>query len=104
MINHGLNNKNLSILKKYLKTYADEITYVRLFGSRATENYQEYSDIDLALFGNVKQTTANRLYTLFNESLLPYKVDIAIYNNSNSALKKHIDDFGKVLFTKKELT
>ena len=66
-------------------------------------NYKKGSDIDLALIG--KNITNDILYDVsdyLNEVYpIPYFFDIVHYDNiSNVNLKKHIDDYGKVIYTK----
>ena len=75
-----------------------------LLGSKATGTYKSYSDIDLELYGNIDEAKADRLWTCFSESLLPYKVDIYIYRHINyPPLKRRIDQQGQILFTKEQL-
>ena len=103
-INHGLNEYSLNIIRRILTENTPDITNVRLFGSRATGSYTPYSDIDIVLDGNIEETVADRLWTCFTESLLPYKVDINIYKHiTYPPLKKHIDRCGKTLFTREQL-
>ena len=80
------------------------IEKVSLLGSKATGTYKSYSDIDLELYGNIDEAKADRLWTCFSESLLPYKVDIYIYRHINyPPLKRRIDQQGQILFTKEQL-
>jgi len=103
-VNHGLTMQQLNIIKNILKPYASMIDEVALFGSRATGNYQPYSDIDLVIFGQCDETIEARLWTLFYESRLPYKVDVKIYEHvRHSELKKHIDQSHQLLWKKEAL-
>ncbi|MCX5920763.1 MAG: nucleotidyltransferase domain-containing protein [Candidatus Melainabacteria bacterium] len=98
-LNHGITLEQLKIIHTILKPFSNEITHVGLFGSRATGAYKPYSDIDLVLYGNVADTTLSRLWTLFDESILPVKVDLQAYNLIEyAALKAHIDSVVKPLF------
>ena len=101
---HGLSISQLQTLKTILNQCPFVIEKVSIFGSRATATYKSYSDIDLVLYGSISESGIDRLWTLFNESNLPYKVDINAYHLTHyPPLKRHIDQFGKVLFTQDEL-
>jgi beta-lactamase superfamily II metal-dependent hydrolase/predicted nucleotidyltransferase len=95
----GLTPKELEILKNVFKKF-DDIKEVILFGSRALGTHKTASDIDLAIKGNVDINTLSKLkYTLEEDTNLPYFFDVVIYDNlENMELKKHIDEFGRVIF------
>ena len=98
MIDHGLSNDQLRVIKETLERFAPAVESVSVFGSRATGTYKSYSDIDLVLYGNLDEETIDRLRTCFSESHLPYKVDIAAYNLVKyPPLKEHIDRVAKPL-------
>jgi len=104
LFTHGLSAEQLGILKTVLAPYADQITRVDLFGSRALGVYQSYSDIDLVLHGPVDEKTVDRLWTLFWESNLSLKVDVKAYELVQYLpLKAHMDEASQVLFTQAEL-
>ncbi len=101
---HGLSTPQLQTLKTILKQCPSVVEKVSVFGSRATATCKSYSDIDLVLYGSISEGDIDRLWTLFNESNLPYKVDINAYHLIHyPPLKRHIDQFSKVLFTQDEL-
>ena len=103
-MNHGLKPRHLESIRDILRENCRSIESVGLFGSRATGNYSETSNIDLVLYGDVSEQVSDRLYTCFLESLLPYKVDIAAYNHVNySPLKRHIDASARTLYTEEQL-
>ena len=95
----GLSQKELEILKEVFKKF-DNIKEVILFGSRALGTHKTASDIDLAIKGNVDINTLSKLkYTLEEDTNLPYFFDVVIYDNlDNMELKKHIDEFGKIIY------
>lgn len=95
----GLSPKELEILKNVFKKF-DDIKEVILFGSRALGTHKTASDIDLAIKGNVDINTLSKLkYTLEEDTNLPYFFDVVIYDNlENMELKKHIDEFGKIIY------
>lgn len=96
----GLTPKELETLKNVFKKF-DNINEVILFGSRALGTHKPASDIDLAIKGSVDINTLSKLkYTLEEETTLPYFFDVVIYDNlDNVELKKHIDGFGKVIYS-----
>ena len=104
MLDHGLNKNQLRMIKEILSRNVADIDKVSLYGSRATGEYKDNSDIDLVLYGDIDEAKADRLWTCFSESLLPYKVDIYIYRHINyPPLKHRIDQQGQILFTKEQL-
>ena len=73
-----------------------------LFGSRAKGNYKKGSDIDIAVKGPVEKDALAQLMMAFDESLLPYLVDVVVYANlENEALREHIDRVGVRIYVKR---
>lgn len=104
MPDHGLNKNQLHIILDILSQNVSGVDKVSLYGSRATGKYKNNSDIDLVLYGDIDEVRADRLWTCFSESMLPYKVDIAIYRHiTHSPLKRHIDQQSQLLFTKEQI-
>lgn len=102
MCNFGISDSNkeliISIFKKVLRT--GQTLKIFIFGSRATGTYKPYSDIDFYVEAEPKMTLEQQstLYDLFEESDLPYKVDLVTKENLLPAFKYNIDS------TKKEFT
>ena len=97
-MNSGLTEKQITLLKEILIKNGMNIHTVKIFGSRATGNYKDYSDIDLVFFGEVNEKKLNKLWTILYESSLPFKVELYAYHSIKSgALKQHIDSFSKPL-------
>ncbi len=104
MPHHGLTPQHLQTIAGILRPYADRITCVGLFGSRALGTWREASDIDIVLYGPVSEADLERLYTLFMESHLPVKVDVVAYDLVEyPPLKQHIDQVVQPLFTQADL-
>ena len=83
-----------------------EIDQAIIFGSRAMGNYKNGSDVDIALKGkNIShEIVAEIRYRLNEETLLPFFFDVVDFNElQNEDLIAHINQFGKVLFTKPSL-
>ena len=95
----GLSDKTLDCLKSVFVKYP-EIKEVIIYGSRAKGNYRVGSDIDLTLKG--EGLTLSLLLKIENELddlLLPYKIDLSIYDKIDSAaVKEHIDRVGAVFY------
>ena len=105
VFDHGLSNEQLSEIKIILQPFANDIESLGLFGSRATGRYRPNSDIDMVIYGDLSEKTADRIATLFGDSKLPIKVDVISYNHiAYPALKAHIDAVVKPLFTHEDLT
>ena len=101
MIDHGLSEKQLNLIRDIIKEFAPAVESVSLFGSRATGSYGSCSDIDMVLYGDI---TVDRLWTCFHESSLPYKVDLVAYRLVKyPPLKAHIDRFAKTLLPAERL-
>ncbi|PWD97729.1 nucleotidyltransferase domain-containing protein [Marinilabilia rubra] len=98
----GLSEKSFSEIISLLKNFP-EIEQAKIFGSRATGNYKTGSDIDIAIFGkNVNQKSILNLMDAFEDSILPYFVDVLDYKTiKNIELKKHIDEAGVEFYRKK---
>ena len=80
-----------------------KIEKVILFGSRAKGNFQNGSDIDLALLGNdLELNDVLNASIEIDELALPYKFDLVIYDRiKEKALLEHIDRVGVILFERK---
>ena len=86
----------LAIIQKY-----ESIEKVIIYGSRAKGTQREGSDIDITLLGEIANEDFNKLLLELDDSYIPYKFDISIYNNLNSeSLKEHIDRVGKIFYKK----
>ena len=91
----GLSARDRDSIYSILKKYKD-ITSVILFGSRAKGTFKKGSDIDLAIFTeSLSEEIILKLKEDFEESSLPYRVDIVHYPTlTHQELKSHIDRVG----------
>ena len=97
---YGLPDKTYTILISIFQKYPG-IKQAILYGSRAKGNFRRGSDIDLSLKTDDTFTRTDLLHISgdFDDSDLPYFVDISIYDKlSNPDLKAHIDRVGRVLY------
>ena len=96
----GLTERDMDLIIETLATFA-EVEEAVIFGSRAMGHAKRGSDVDLALKGKrLDSPTIARVKFVLDEELpLPYFFDVVHYDSlTNTALKAHIDDKGKVLF------
>ncbi len=71
-----------AILYDVLAPFAAGFDRVGLFGSRATGRASPQSDVDLVIYGADDPRLVDRLFTLFDESLLPVTVDVVDYDRT----------------------
>jgi len=98
---YGLSDETLNAINSIFSKYQD-IKQVILYGSRAKGNYRNGSDIDLALKTGESFTFTDllRVGNDFDDSYMPYFVDVSIYDDiSNPDLKAHIDRVGKIIYS-----
>ena len=97
---YGLPDRTLDTLDAIFRKYPG-IKDAILYGSRAKGNCRRGSDIDLSLKTNETFTRTDLLHIAgdFDDSDIPYFVDVSIYDNlSNPDLKAHINRVGKLLY------
>lgn len=95
MSNFGLSEQNINLIRTTLNKYP-QIKNVKIIGSRAMGNYQNYSDIDLVLYGEIDQDLHGKIKQELEDLPLPYTFDILIYHLITSPLLiEHIQKEGK---------
>ena len=104
MMKYGLSDDVIGWIGTVFTRYP-EISKVILYGSRAKGNYKEGSDIDLSLIGEgINLPLLHRIETELDDLLLPYKIDLNIYEKiKNEALRGHIERVGRVFYEKKSI-
>ena len=76
-----------------------QVKQAKLFGSRAKGNYSQYSDIDIALLGDLSYLDVEAIALELDELPFIYKFDVCSYSLiENEALKKHVDRVGIIIF------
>lgn len=95
----GLTDEQIHQIKEILAKYP-AITEAVIYGSRATGNFKEASDIDLALKGRLDSSVAADVkYALEEETYLPFFFDVIAYDTvNNPRLKDSIDKQGISLY------
>ena len=88
-----LNPAHLAIVERILAEHVPECE-VRAFGSRATWNAKDYSDLDLAIIGGdepLPRGTVARLKEAFEESPLPMRVDVVDWHAIADGFRESIE-------------
>ena len=95
--------KKIYLKDKYLKLLtnifdqclAKQKCEVLLFGSRATGQCMEMSDIDIAIKSNDEtQPALYKIKEMFEESIIPFNTDVLNYFETPDSWKKSIDKTG----------
>ena len=80
---------DLSIVKIILAKYRS----AQLFGSRVKGTHGPFSDLDISLAEPLSLAERERLDEQFEQSDLPFKVDVVMYNKTDQSfqetIKKH---------------
>lgn len=99
----GLSDATLATVQAILASCPAVETAI-VYGSRAKGNFSMGSDIDLTLVGAaLSQDMLSHLVGQFEESNLPYQVDLSILRDiDNPSLRVHIERVGKVLYQRTE--
>ncbi len=81
--------KYLQIIKDIVNKYPFK---VYAFGSRVKGSHHDLSDLDLCIFGDVSTLTKNNINEDFENSELPFKVDIVEWNKIDDNFQTLIED------------
>jgi len=97
----GLTDRDIKTINSIFAQYP-EVEEAKLFGSRAKGNHSFGSDIDLAIINEgVSLKTVSRLAADFEESTLPYKVDIVnLPSLKHEELAEHVRRVGVAFYRK----
>jgi len=101
IMEYGLSIRTLNTLSAIFCKHSG-IKHVILYGSRAKGNFRAGSDIDISIKTNnyFTHTDLLRIGSAFDDSDMPYFVDVSIYDRlTNRELKDHIDRVGKILYS-----
>ena len=95
----GLSDATLATVQAILASCPAVETAI-VYGSRAKGNFSMGSDIDLTLVGAaLTQDMLSHLVGQFEESNLPYQVDLSILRDiDNPSLREHVERVGKVIY------
>ena len=94
----GLKSESLALIRQVFHGHP-EVHEVKIFGSRAMDRFDNHSDVDLALWGDLNQGLIARILGELDELPMPYTFDVKAYESiKHEPLKRHIDEFGKILY------
>ncbi len=94
----GLRPEALELIRDVFRGHP-EVRRVEVFGSRALGRFEDQSDVDLALWGDLNPGLVARIMQELDELPLPYTFDVKAYESiRHEPLKRHIDEFGKTLY------
>ena len=98
---YGLDDKYFNALISVFPRHP-EVESVILYGSRAKGNYKPFSDIDITLKGsNLTRQHLGQIFTEIDDLLLPYFLDISIYNKlTDKGFIEAIDKTGVEIYRK----
>ena len=98
---YGLSTQDIASIQAVLRNHS-KITHAILYGSRAMGNFRANSDIDLTLKGNsLTLTDLTQVCVDLDELLLPYTIDLSLYNGiDNAELIAHIERVGQDFYTR----
>ena len=87
----GIEQEHLTIIKGILLEFLPGVE-VRVFGSRIKGAFKSWSDLDLAIVGKARidPKILTRLNGAFEESDLPYRVDLLDWNSISPEFRELI--------------
>lgn len=100
----GLTERDMKTIRSVFQSYP-EVKTVHVFGSRAKGNYRPGSDVDLAIMNKgVNSTVLSRLIGKFEESNLPYNIDLVDFTKlTKREFIDHISRVGTPFFKQGEM-
>lgn len=100
---YGLTDRDMKTIQSILQS-CPEINSVHLFGSRAKGNHRLGSDVDLAIMNEgVSEKSISKLRDQFEESTLPYRIDLVDFNKlKKREFIEHIERVGVPFYTADE--
>jgi len=99
----GLKKSSIKKIQSIFEKY-EAIESALLYGSRAKGNFRDNSDIDITLIGKtIDLNTLLKVETEIDDLLLPYQIDLSIYNKiTNPELLDHIKRIGVIFYKQQQ--
>lgn len=91
----SIDAKHLKILQEILRKHLRAGTIVWVFGSRSKGTARKYSDLDLLVDADEQPLALSTMVDLrndFEESDLPYKVDVIDWNSASQSFQESVKD------------
>ena len=101
---YGLSDQTLKKIRDVFVRYP-QVEEVVLYGSRARGDYKNGSDIDLTLRGGdaLTHTVLSRIANDLDDQLLPYTIDLSIFENiRNPEMVAQIRRVGVAFYKKQD--
>ena len=76
---YGLSKISYEKIKEIIQKYREY--QFKVFGARERENYKEASDIDIVVYGELKNQDKIKILNDFDLLDIPYMVDIVFYQD-----------------------
>ena len=96
----GLEKDELAAIIAVFRKYP-AILRADIFGSRAKGGYKPYSDIDIAVYGEIDTLDVEAIICELDELPVTCKFDVVSYESiKNPALREHIDRIGVIIYEK----
>lgn len=89
MSNIQIEPRHLLIVEELLKKHK---VSAFVFGSRVKNKAKTFSDLDLCIKTDYSKTVIRQLQDDFEESDLPFKVDIIVWSEISPEFKNHIEN------------
>ena len=99
---YGLSDQTLQKIHDVFVRYP-QVEEAVLYGSRARGDYKNGSDIDLTLHGgdSLTHTILSKIANDLDDQLLPYTIDLSIFENiRNPDMVEQIERVGVVFYKK----
>jgi predicted nucleotidyltransferase len=94
----GLNAELLLQIKNVLRQFT-KVTAAVVFGSRAKGNFSDFSDIDIAVYGDCDALYVEKIICELDDLPTPYTYDVVGYNSIKSVeLREHIERVGVTIY------
>ena len=101
MADFGLKTDELTAISNVFSNNPSILRAV-IFGSRAKGGYNPYSDVDIALYGDLNLLEVEDVICNLDELPFVYQFDVLAYESlKNAALRQHIDRVGVVIYEKR---
>ena len=95
----GLTPEALELISGVFRRHP-EVRTAKIFGSRATGSFEDNSDVDLVLWGDLDMHSVGRILGELDELPLPYTFDVQAYKMvKHPPLKRYIDEVGRILYS-----
>ena len=86
----GLSDEQVSMIRSFFPQSCE----VKLFGSRVRGNFRVNSDLDVCIISDIARSELVKIQECFEESNLPFTVDVVLYRDCSVEFKKIIDTTG----------